>query len=196
MTLIGLGSNQKGTQGPPGAMLRWALGRLPQFGVRVNAVSALSYTSPVGVPGQDAYVNAVAAVETALSAHNLLRVLKQLEREAGRDQTRMRTRRRWDSRPLDLDIVDYKGRTMVEAGPSRRRHPLVLPHPLAHLRPFVVAPLLEVAPYWHHPVSHRSAAQLWARLARSGEGRILGRLADPPPPAAAPALPAGNALTK
>jgi 2-amino-4-hydroxy-6-hydroxymethyldihydropteridine diphosphokinase len=200
MTLLGLGSNQEGNQGPPEAMLRWALGRLPQFGVRVNDISTFSHTSPMGVPGQPVYINAVARVSTSLSPRNLLRVLKTLEREAGRDQARLQTRRRWDRRPLDLDIIDYEGRVIDDhAGgrSSRLSYPLVLPHPFAHLRPFVIGPLREVAPWWHHPVSHRSVDQLWVRLARREEGRILDRHAGSDGIVArVPSLPAANTLTK
>jgi 2-amino-4-hydroxy-6-hydroxymethyldihydropteridine diphosphokinase len=72
------------------------------------------------------------------------------------------------ARPLDLDIV-----AMGEAGALVRSWPdPVLPHPRAHLRAFVLAPLLEVAPGWIHPVLRRSARDLLHDLPQQRIGPI------------------------
>ena len=52
---------------------------------------------------------------------------------------------------------------------------LVLPHPLAHGRPFLLRPLMDIAPGWRHPVLKRSARELWSLVARKPEGRVLKR---------------------
>jgi 2-amino-4-hydroxy-6-hydroxymethyldihydropteridine diphosphokinase len=61
------------------------------------------------------------------------------------------------ARTLDLDIIAI--------GDFVRTHPdPILPHPRAHLRAFVLAPLTDVAPGWVHPLFGRTAAQLLADL--------------------------------
>jgi 2-amino-4-hydroxy-6-hydroxymethyldihydropteridine diphosphokinase len=53
--------------------------------------------------------------------------------------------------------------------------PLVLPHPQLANRPFVLRPLLDVAPEWRHPVLKLSAAELWRRVPKAGQGSALER---------------------
>jgi len=57
-----------------------------------------------------------------------------------------------------------------------RVRPLVLPHPQLELRPFVLRPLLDIAPNWRHPVLKLSAHELWRRVAKRGQGGVLKRL--------------------
>lgn len=171
--LLGLGANSPGRFGSPKKTLIRALAELERRRVRVEAVSALYETAAIGQPRQPPYLNAVARVSANLPAPALLRVLKTIERLAGR-----RGGRRWAARPLDIDILDYKGlgnwpnrRPETFASAARRR--LVLPHLLLHERPFVLRPLLDVAPDWRHPMLKESAKALWRKVARRREGRIL-----------------------
>jgi 2-amino-4-hydroxy-6-hydroxymethyldihydropteridine diphosphokinase len=90
----------------------------------------------------------------------MLRLLKRIERRAGR-----RLGRRWGPRPLDIDILDYRGTRI--GWPPRRREPgrLILPHPEMHRRVFVLVPLLEIAPHWRHPILGLGARALLSHLA-------------------------------
>ena len=173
--LIGLGSNFPGPWGKPGKALKHALKQLDGGNISVCAVSGVYKTEAIGQTRQPAYRNAVALIETSIPAPALLRRLKQIEREAGR-----RGGRPWGARTLDLDILDYKG-LMVNWPKTRRRQrampgSLILPHALLHERPFVLLPLLDVAPNWRHPALKVTAKALWARLADDKEGRVLKRL--------------------
>ncbi|MEX0667118.1 MAG: 2-amino-4-hydroxy-6-hydroxymethyldihydropteridine diphosphokinase, partial [Acidimicrobiia bacterium] len=96
--------------------------------------SSLYETAPVGGPDQDPYLNAVGLIETTLSAQDLLAALHEIEAQAGRVR-----QERWGPRTLDLDLVVYDD--LVVDGPD-----LELPHPRAHERRFVLAPLVEVWP--------------------------------------------------
>jgi 2-amino-4-hydroxy-6-hydroxymethyldihydropteridine diphosphokinase len=105
-----------------------------------------------------------------------LRLLKEIERQSGR-----RGGRPWGARTLDLDIIDYKGLVMGWAPgrksvPRERVRPLVLPHPQIENRPFVLKPLLDVAPDWRHPVLKLSVRELWRRVEKRGQGSVLKRL--------------------
>ena len=85
----------------------------------------------------------------------LLAWLQVIEADAGRSRSVPNA-----ARTLDLDIIAMgDGGQMVRAVPDP-----VLPHPRAHLRAFVLVPLLDVAPNWIHPVLRRSAGELLAAL--------------------------------
>ena len=108
------------------------LARLPS--THLIARSALYRTAPIGAPGQPDYVNACALVETSLAPRALLDALLAIERDHGRVRDIPN-----GARTLDLDIVLYGGRTIAEPG-------LAIPHPRAHARAFVLAPLHDVWP--------------------------------------------------
>lgn len=175
--LIALGANCPGVWGTPRETLERALAALEQEGIVITARSPFYETAAIGQTRQPPYVNAVARVATAKPPGALLRALKQIERRAGRRGGG----RPWGSRTLDLDIVDYKGlvqnwRLKRHCSPRGRRRPLVLPHPLIQDRPFVLRPLLDVAPRWRHPALGLSGRALWERVASKAEGRVLRRL--------------------
>lgn len=137
--------------------------------------SAVYETAGVGPGRPDNFVNSVIAIESHCGPEALLRRLKAIERMAG-----PRSALRWGPRTLDLDILDYRGRIVnwfagdFARGASRPR--LILPHPLLHLRPFVLEPLNEILPNWRHPVLQRSAKQLWREMRKKRTGRVLRRL--------------------
>ncbi|MGC2410133.1 MAG: 2-amino-4-hydroxy-6-hydroxymethyldihydropteridine diphosphokinase [Methyloceanibacter sp.] len=174
--LVGVGANYPGPWGEPANTLRRALSELERRGVTVLAVSDLYETAAMGQPRQPPYLNAVALLSTSLPASALLRLLKQIEARAGR-----RGGRPWGERTLDLDILDYKGLKLNWARarwgrPRQRAHPLILPHPELDQRAFVLRPLLDVAPNWRHPVLKVSARELWHRVSKRRQGRVLRRL--------------------
>ena len=92
---VALGSNL----GDRISTLRMAVEQMSRLG-RVDAVSSLYETAPVGGPEQDPYLNAAVVVDTDLSPGELLAALQTIENEAGRVR-----RERWGPRTLDLDIV-------------------------------------------------------------------------------------------
>lgn len=107
----------------------------------------------VGETEQPDYLNAVVALRTTLEPDALLQRLHDIEAGFGRRRVG-----RWDARPLDLDILDYRGQVQPEELPGRA----VLPHPRLSRRLFVLLPLQEVAPDWRHPVSGASLPALIA----------------------------------
>lgn len=108
------------------------LARLPQS--TLVRVSALYRTAPIDSSGDD-YINAVAALETALSAHALLAALRDIEQAHGRERPYRNA-----PRTLDLDLLLY-GDALIDDLPT-----LAVPHPRMHERAFVLAPLAEIAP--------------------------------------------------
>jgi len=157
MIVIALGSNLDGPWGTPRQALMRALAELNQFPLRLKKSSSLIITKPYGVVNQPDFVNAVAWIETALSPEALMAKLHSIERAAGR-----RRRKRWGPRCLDLDLLDYHG--LRRSGARNTLKPLRLPHPGIAERQFVLAPMLEVAPSWHHPITHLTAHHMLKKL--------------------------------
>jgi len=106
----------------------------------VIALSSLYLSKPMGPQDQDDYINAVIALETSLSALELLDALQGIENSAGR----VRKDNRWGARILDCDILLY-GTESIE------NERLTVPHYGMKLREFVLLPLAEIAPSLHLP---------------------------------------------
>jgi 2-amino-4-hydroxy-6-hydroxymethyldihydropteridine diphosphokinase len=162
MILIGIGSNMPGPWGTPAATVARVASELDRGAIRVTRVSTPVRTTPFGITDQPAFTNAALAITTGLAPAALLLHLQALERRAGRHREI-----RWGPRTLDLDILDYRG--LVLAEPSA----LVLPHPGIAERPFVLVPIVEIAPHWRHPVTGLTATEMLARVAPSAGGVIL-----------------------
>jgi dihydroneopterin aldolase/2-amino-4-hydroxy-6-hydroxymethyldihydropteridine diphosphokinase len=129
--VIALGANLGAVQ----ATLEAAVRQLAEIdGVQVTAVSGLFETDPVGGPDQPVYLNAVVLARTRLAAFALLTELHGIEADHGRVRET-----RWGARSLDLDLIQYgdpgSGSDLVSNDPE-----LMLPHPRAHERAFVLAP--------------------------------------------------------
>lgn len=132
--VLSLGSNL----GDRFATLRAAVAALAATpGVDLVAVSPGYETVPVGGPPQPDYLNAVVLLDTALTARALLIRAQQVENAYGRQRGQ-----RWGPRTLDVDVIALGDLILVEEDPP----PLVLPHPRAHERAFVLAPWLQVDP--------------------------------------------------
>jgi 2-amino-4-hydroxy-6-hydroxymethyldihydropteridine diphosphokinase len=128
---VALGSNL----GDRVANLQFAVDALAAAdGVEVVDASRVYETAPVGGPPQDAYLNAVVAIETALDPHELLALGQRVERDAHRVRAE-----RWGPRTLDVDLLLYDDVRLDEAD-------LTVPHPRMWERGFVLAPLRDVAP--------------------------------------------------
>lgn len=124
-------------------------------------VSSLYETAPVEVENQAPFINAVAAIHTKLSAHDLFAVCQKAEQKLGRKHTI-----RYGPRIIDLDILVY-GQSVM------RTDLLTLPHPKLHFRRFVLVPLVEIAPKLIHPALHRTMAELLTKLQDNHSVRCL-----------------------
>jgi 2-amino-4-hydroxy-6-hydroxymethyldihydropteridine diphosphokinase len=177
MIIIALGSNLAGVWGTPKQALHRALDELANTGIQINETSRIYYSVPYGDAPQPTYLNASAIVSTPMPAHTLLRVFKEIEAQAGRLNTQKAQplKYRWAPRPLDIDIVDYKGAICnwkVKRPLFGKR--VVLPHPEAHKRAFVLRPICDIAPFWHHPVFGVTALALMKLPWVQRGGAILG----------------------
>jgi 2-amino-4-hydroxy-6-hydroxymethyldihydropteridine diphosphokinase len=181
---IGLGANVGDARSNLAAAVA-ALAALP--GARVRGVSKLYRTKPVGLVDQPDFLNAVVALDVpagpdpTTGAIAVLVALKELERSFGRQR-----RQRWGPRELDLDLLVFgRARLSVERppgvesdDPAKTGLPLVVPHPEARGRLFVLAPLAELAPALVPPGwGERVATARDRQAAAEGSGAVR-RVAD------------------
>lgn len=171
MILVALGANLPTVRhGTPAEGLDAALTVLAESGIRPVARSRWYRSPPMPPADGPWFVNGVVRVESTLSPVLLMARLLAIEAAFGRRRSVAGA-----ARPLDLDLLDYDSQVIRRerdaSGPA-----LVLPHPRLTERAFVLAPLIEVAPDWRHPVSGTTATSLLARLAED-------QTVEPLPPA-------------
>src|SRR5579864_5292494 len=101
MVFIAFGANVAGRWGRPEQAIRRALEEIEARGATILAASVLYLTKAHGKFNQPDFLNGVAVISTTLFAESLLRMLKALEREAGRLPTPKAQTGKWTPRPLD-----------------------------------------------------------------------------------------------
>jgi len=116
--------------------------------IRVIKVSDRIRTKPYGGVEQEDFINGVAAIETLLTPGELLRVLHEIEAEAGRERTL-----RWGPRTLDLDILFYDKLIYEDED-------LIIPHVDMQNRDFVLKPMVQLQPNFRHPVLGKTMKEL------------------------------------
>lgn len=151
--LLSLGSNL----GKREETLLGAVERLRRCrGVRVEALSSLYETEPIGCVAGRAFVNAVCAIATTLSPRGLLDLCLAVEREFGRTRGGESS-----DRTLDLDILAYGGLEIDEEG-------LAIPHPRLRKRLFVLVPLAEIRPAFRLPPDGKAVGEILSACAGGG----------------------------
>ena len=152
LSYVALGSNL----GRSAQILGDVMARLQNFSSQPILKSSLFETAPVDCPpGSPKFLNAVVAFVPRKdeTPETLLRKMQALEEAFGRTPKRILN----ESRPLDLDLIVF--------GQETRNTPeLILPHPRAHLRRFVLQPLSEIAPELILPGQTKTVSQLLAQL--------------------------------
>jgi len=152
LAIIALGSNM----GDSRTIVFDTMARLQNFSDEPILKSSLWETSPVNCPpGSPKFVNAAVGLvpRKKETPESLLKMLRGLEIDFGRTARKIPN----EPRPLDLDLIAF--------GPETRNTPdLILPHPRAHMRRFVLQPLSEIAPDLVLPGQGSSVSELLAML--------------------------------
>ncbi|MCX5702138.1 MAG: 2-amino-4-hydroxy-6-hydroxymethyldihydropteridine diphosphokinase [Candidatus Omnitrophica bacterium] len=126
---LGVGSNL----GKRRTNIRKALDLISKTrGIKIEKSSRIYETEPQGGPKQGKFLNAAVKIKTSLAPHYLLRALKKIESDLGRQKTV-----RFGPRQIDLDILLYGNKII-------NRKNLKVPHPRMFEREFVLRPLREI----------------------------------------------------
>lgn len=157
LAYVGLGSNL----GDRRAMLDKAVECLKQAAdLRVSKVSSFYNTAPVGGPAAQAdYLNGVLEIVTTLRAEAILDRLLAIEKLFGRER-----KEQWGPRCIDLDLLLY-GQEVIST------KDLQVPHKRMHAREFVLRGLKEIAAKAKHPVTGKTAEQMWQELMTKDKGK-------------------------
>lgn len=145
MVYLALGTNL----GDRPANLSAAIETLP-LEIKVIAKSKIYETPPWGYENQPAFLNMAVKCETNLEPESLLKCLKQLEVQLGREQSF-----HWGPRLIDIDILFYDDLILESES-------LIIPHPRLRERAFVLVPLADIAPGFVHPVLKETIKELLA----------------------------------
>ena len=117
----------------------------------VQAASGVMETEPWGFDSPNSFLNMALAVNTELSPMEALKATQTIEKEMGR--TRKSRNSHYSDRIIDIDLIMYDNQ--VTDLPR-----LKIPHPLMHLRRFVLEPLSEIAPELVHPILHKTVTEM------------------------------------
>jgi len=120
-------------------------------------ISPVYETAAVGFNGDD-FLNLVVSLNTARSLSQVVKDLKAIEDDIGRD----RSQPRFSARSIDLDLLTYDDQ-VIEATPVQLPRDEILKHA------FVLKPMSDIMPEQLHPVAHKTYAELWQDMARQGD---------------------------
>jgi len=123
--------------------------------IKIVKTSSFYETEPWGNNKQGWFINAAMAIDTDYTPKELLKYCQNIETKMGRIRNE---KERWIQRIIDIDILMYDDK-VISINPT-----LIIPHPLMHLRAFVLVPMLEVKSDLIHPVFNKTISQLYDEL--------------------------------
>jgi 2-amino-4-hydroxy-6-hydroxymethyldihydropteridine diphosphokinase len=151
---IGIGSNL----GERKKNCLYAIELIEKKHITVTKRSSIYETEPWGVSNQPIFLNMAIEIETDLTPVELLKILKDIEKKMGRENSY-----HWGPRIIDLDILLFDNLII-------NMDNLKIPHPFLHERDFVLRPLKEIAPGIKHPLLNVRIDELFKKLLGSKNG--------------------------
>lgn len=122
--------------------------------IKILKTSSFYETEPWGNKDQEWFINAAIAIDTDFTCEELLKFCQSIEAQLGRIR---KDAEKWTQRVIDIDILMYDDKIINTSN-------LTVPHPLMHLRAFVLVPMLEVKADLVHPVFNKEISELYDEL--------------------------------
>ena len=139
--IIGIGGNIKSDEGShPIHVAMKAINSLKNYSIQVIEQSSWYESEPIPKSNQPNFFNCIVFANTILNELDVLKVLHKIEHTLGRRRKTVN-----EPRVIDLDLIDYSNKIL-----SNKE--IIIPHPRAHTRRFVMEPLAELDPNWVHPI--------------------------------------------
>ncbi len=139
--IIGVGGNINSENGiHPVETCNNAIRLFQDYSIKVIKQSKWYNSEPIPKSDQPNFFNCVVIASTLLNEYDVLKILHKIEAEFGRRRNDINA-----ARSIDLDLIDYSNKVLKSSN-------LIIPHPRAHLRKFVMGPLAEINPSWIHPI--------------------------------------------
>ena len=139
--IIGIGGNIKSEDGDhPIKVAMKAIRYLKDYSINITNQSSWYETEPIPKSDQPNFFNCIVFAKTVLNELDVLKSLHEIEYRLGRRRILMN-----EARVIDLDLIDYSNKIL-------RNKEIIIPHPRAHQRRFVMEPLAELDKNWVHPI--------------------------------------------
>ena len=139
--IIGIGGNIKSEDGDhPIKVAMKAIRFLKDYSINITNQSSWYETEPIPKSDQPNFFNCIVFAKTTLKELDVLKSLHEIEYRLGRKRILVN-----EPRAIDLDLIDYSNKIL-------RNKEIIVPHPRAHKRRFVMEPLAELDKNWVHPV--------------------------------------------
>ena len=151
--IISIGGNIKSKDGShPIHVAKKAINCLEDYSIQVTNQSSWYETEPIPKSDQPNYFNCVVFAKTTLNELNVLNSLHDIENIFGRRRIAVN-----EDRVIDLDLIDYSNKILENKD-------IIIPHPRAHKRRFVMEPLAELDKNWVHPILNKNVSEILKKL--------------------------------
>jgi 2-amino-4-hydroxy-6-hydroxymethyldihydropteridine diphosphokinase len=151
--IVGIGGNLFSKEGlHPVQICQEAIKLLNPMSIIVEKQSSWYRSDPIPKSDQPKFFNSVLVASTTLNELDVLNSLHDIEKKFGRIRNNIN-----EARIIDLDLIDYSSKIY-------KSKDIIIPHPRAHLRRFVMEPLYEIEKKWIHPILKISVAEILKQL--------------------------------
>ena len=151
--IIGIGGNLKSDNGDhPIKVAMKAITLLEDYSIKITDQSSWYETEPIPKSNQQNFFNCIIFANTTLNELDVLKSLHKIEHRLGRRRTLVN-----EARVIDLDLIDYSNKIL-------KNKEIIVPHPRAHQRRFVMEPLAELDKNWVHPILKTNINKILKKL--------------------------------
>ncbi len=177
---MAFGSNLETDQGSGESLYQLVVADVNSCNIKIESVSPLFCTPAYPAGSGPAFVNGAFSLRTSLDPVELLENLHKVERAYGRERSL-----RWGPRTVDLDLIFFNDAILpnleiwnawanLSDDEAQKTAPeeLIVPHPRAHRRGFVLGPIREIQREFVHPVLHRTVQEIWQGLSEEERAEI------------------------
>ena len=160
MIFLGIGSNLESQFGDRFLNIKRTLKLIKYEKIKIKKISNFYETPSYPNKKNPKFINIVIQVDFQSSPEVLLRKILIIEKKMGRTR-----KNKNEPRTCDIDIIDFNGKILNKKN-------IILPHPKAHERSFVLFPLKEICPIWIHPIINKKVDVLIGKLSSKTSNEI------------------------